>query len=212
MGPYLEQLLAIAGDALSDQSAFLENTVRLAATSLADELHELLTARNGFYAFESALHVFPAGETENGLSLSEWNSFGLWKSHYGEDISSVVFFAEDIFGEQFAIKDSKIHRFDSETYEFSYISESLELWAREVLEDYENQTGYTSAHKWQNIYGPIPPGYRLIPKMPFILDGSFEIDNLRVDDPVHAMHFRAELANKIRNLPDGATIEIQITE
>jgi hypothetical protein len=212
MGPYLQKLLSLSSPPLSAQNASLDMSLRTFAGALADELSEVLGAKNGFYAFESALHVFPAGETESGISLSDWNSFGLWKSHYGEDLTSVIFFAEDIFGEQFAIKDSGVFRFDPETYEFSYISESLELWAREILEDYENQTGYTAAQSWKNIHGPIPPGYRLIPKMPFILDGSFEIDNLRVEDPISAMHFRAELANKIRNLPDGATIEIHITD
>src|SRR5438309_1862194 len=79
---------------------------------LAPELLRLLALRNGFYAFESALHVFPAGHIEGVLDIETWNSEVLWRREFGSMADGCLFFAEDIFGGQFCIKDARVHSFD----------------------------------------------------------------------------------------------------
>lgn len=51
--------------------------------ALGAELHQLLTRRNGFYAFESALHVFPVGACDGVLDLATWNAAQTWRSGFG---------------------------------------------------------------------------------------------------------------------------------
>ncbi|WP_374406419.1 hypothetical protein [Pelagerythrobacter sp.] len=61
---------------------------------------KLLSKKDGFYAFESALLVRPLRDAPSVLSLVTWNSFDLWKSHYSDtqtDIQSYTFFGENIF-------------------------------------------------------------------------------------------------------------------
>jgi hypothetical protein len=81
------------------------------------ELLHMLEMKNGFYAFESALHVFPfALENRcNNQDLLRWNSPETWKKAYGDQADDLLCFAEDIFGYQFCSSHERILRFDPET-------------------------------------------------------------------------------------------------
>jgi hypothetical protein len=212
MGPHLRKLLSIACPALSEQPPTVEPKHVIDAGSLADEYAAMLRVRNSFYAFESALHVFPAGTVERGYSLAAWNDPTLWTGEYGDLLAGAVCFAEDVFAEQFVLIDGGVHRLDPEIGELSWIAASLEEWAGQILADYEFETGWTTASEWQGQHGPLPIGHRLIPKTPFVLGGEYDIDNLYAADPVEAMRFRAYLAGEIRDLPNGAQIEFKIVD
>ena len=97
-------------------------------------LADMLNARNGFYAFLSALHVFPAQSTADAYGLADWNSGTLWKSVYGEMAEDLLCVAEDVFGNQFAIYMDQIVMFKCETGESSVFASSLEEWAEKLLE------------------------------------------------------------------------------
>src|SRR5690349_9916776 len=97
LGPASQRLLSVASDALSSHV-----DVDLPESPLFRELAELLSQRNGFYAFESALHVLGVGENVLGRSLDVWNSGTSWRADYGGLARGFTFFAEDIFGAQFA--------------------------------------------------------------------------------------------------------------
>ncbi|MBT3161854.1 SMI1/KNR4 family protein [Streptomyces sp. Vc74B-19] len=167
---------------------------------------------NGFYAFEASLHVFPVDSAGSSTDLEEWNAPQLWRDAYDGMAEGLFFFAEDIFGGQFAIKDEVIHSFDPETGESSPVAESLEGWAAEILSDYEFLTGYPVAHEWQALNGVIEDGSRLIPKCPFVLGGEFSTGNMYVLDSVKAMRLRGDLAVQLRDLPDGATVRFKIVD
>lgn len=60
----LDKLLSIASLSLSKHGADISGeSLRLAGT-LADQLLGMLSQCNGFYALESALHVFPTHSSE----------------------------------------------------------------------------------------------------------------------------------------------------
>jgi len=102
--------------------------------------------------------------------------------------------------------------FDPETGEATRVAGSLEGWARAVLDDHELLTGYPLAHRWQVERGPIPAGSRLVAKVPFACGGDFEIENLALLGAVEGMRARAQIANQLRELPDGARISFRITD
>ena len=179
-------------------------------TPLGTELTALLARANGFYAFESALHVRPSGG--GGQDLADWNEQTLWRDAYGGLADGLLFFAEDVFGGQFALASGGVVAFNPETGERTATANSLESWAATVLADYQFQTGYPLAHQWQQRHGALPPGQRLLPKRPFVLGGKYEMDNLYPLDAVQGMRLRGELAVQIRDLPDGATIRFNIVE
>ncbi len=206
----LSKLASIAGPPLGE--AALNLSEWLGESPQDVELAQLLAKRNGFFAFESALHVFHVGSEVVGVSLGDWNAEDLWRAGYEGITDGLTFFAEDIFGHQFAIGSGGVYRFDPETGERERIAADLKEWALLILGDYKVETGYPLAHEWQRLHGPLPVGKRLVPKLPFVLGGEFSVDNLHAQDAVEAMCYRASIATQLRDLPDGATIRLQVVE
>lgn len=180
------------------------------AGGLAGELEQMLRAKNGFYAFESALHVFASEASAGERGLADWNAGELWAGEYRDLADGCVFFAEDVFGNQFCLKDDRVWAFDAETGSRQELAASLEAWAARVLEDSPLLTGHPLGQAWQARHGALPIGRRLCPRQPFVLGGAFEIDNLLALDAVTGMRFRACVAVQIRDMPDGTEVEIKV--
>jgi hypothetical protein len=198
----MEKLMSISSSAIEcrapDRDLLIEGTV---------DLYELLAQKNGFYAFESALHVFPSARLGvPGRSLEEWNSPTLWKQSYGELLPPGLFFAEDIFGGQFLLSGGSIHRFDQETAETAYFASSIGEWETGLLADYGYCTGYPLGHEWQTKNGSLPVGYRLVPRIPFVCGGAFESSNLIQAEAGAVMRYWAEFALEVSQVPDGEQI------
>jgi hypothetical protein len=181
-------------------------------SNIPPTIYALLQKRNGFYAFEAALHVFGSQTDSPEISIEQWNSPDLWRDKYGGMDDGCFFFAEDVFGVQFAFRKDDICTYEPETGQQTQFAKDLEDWAAKILADYNLHTGYSLAHEWQLQNGHLPVGKRLIPKVPFVAGGQFDIANLYAGDSVEAMHWRAFLAQHIESLPDGAKIEFKITE
>jgi hypothetical protein len=209
---HVEKLLSISSDPLSRQAVTINLPDFSDYGQLGEQLAALLRQKNGFYAFESALHVFPAAGYEKEMTLSRWNSFGLWRHEYGDLIGKVLFFGEDTFGDQFCLNDGQICSFDAETAELQVLGCDLEAWAKRILEEYGLLTGYPLVHKWQKRHGPLLIGTRLMPKIPFVLGGEYALENFYTLTSVSAMKSRGNLARQIKNLPDGTQVEFRIID
>jgi len=122
----------------------------------------------------------------------------------------MLFFAEDAFGNQFAIDADRVVFFDPETAKAEKVAQTLEDWAGILLDDYAYYTGYPVAHEWQVRNGPLRPGVRLLPKVPFVCGGEFSVSNLGPIEEREGMGFRANLARQMKDLPDGARINFKI--
>ena len=177
---------------------------------MAGELIDLLRARNGFFAFGAALHVFPCESTDFSRGLVEWNEPGLWKHEYQSFVDPGLCFAEDIFGNQFSIKDGSVHHFEVETGALTSIASSLEEWAALILSDDQLWTGWPVAQRWAEHDGPVRLHKRLHPATPFVCGGSYEVDNLRPIDAAEMMAKWGSFARQIHGLPDGAQIKIAV--
>lgn len=176
---------------------------------LGNDVFDMLRRKNGFYAFESSLHVFPAAG-EGHIDLDAWNSEDLWRGTYNDLSAGLLFFAEDIFQDQFCLSPKGIVRFEAETGDKEHFADSLETWANLLLEDFSYQTGWRLASEWQQIHGPIPIGKRLMPKIPFFLGGEFSMDNLWAGESVAGMRAKGDLAIQTRNLPDGSKVTLRV--
>src|SRR4051812_25431454 len=125
LGPRTRTLLSIGSDAAGTGAPS-----ELPVGRVLDELADLLAERNGFYAFESALHVFGSGPCAVADSLEGWNSAAGWIASYeGLADGLFFFFAEDAFGAQFAVRGEEILTFDPETAEAKVMASSIEDWA-----------------------------------------------------------------------------------
>ncbi|MBX3176425.1 MAG: SMI1/KNR4 family protein [Candidatus Hydrogenedentes bacterium] len=177
--------------------------------SLGDQLIGLLCLRNGFFAFESSLHLFPI-DTDYSMNILAWNDRRLWKQHYSLGLPDFYCFGENIFGEQFCTYEDHVCRFDPETGEMEQLAPSIEAWAEMILEDCNLYTGYSLGHEWQINNGPLDLGTRLVPRLPFVCGGEFAIRNLVAMDALEGMRSRASLANQIHEIPDGCQIQFEI--
>jgi hypothetical protein len=200
VGPRLDDLLSVSGPQVGVSPASING--------LPADLGHMLTRRNGFVVFESALHVLagrPAGE--GVMTIQQWNEQKLWRVSYDGLADGLLFFAEDVFGGQFALGSTGVvMAFDPETGAVEQVASDLEDWADRMLSEYAILTGFPVAHAWQELHGPIPAGQRLIPKRPFVLGGEFSPENLYLLDAAEGMRLRGSLAVQIRDLPDGATV------
>lgn len=206
----IDKLLSLCAPATGFALKADVQVFRNCAGSKGEELHYMLSKMNGGYGFEGALHFFSADEACKDLSIERWNSNDLWRSDYKELDPLGYFFAEDVFGNQFFIKNERISTFDPETGETEEIADSLSDWASEIVGDYDFYTGHSLAHEWQEVHGPIPQGSRLLPKIPFVTGGEYEVENLYALDSVKAMKYRASIALQIKDMSDGSKINIKI--
>jgi hypothetical protein len=133
---------------------------------------------------------------------------GLWKHEYLPFVDPGLCFAEDIFGNQFSIKDRRIHYFEAETGVLRSIASSIETWAELILADDRFWTGWPFAERWAEHDAPIPLHQRLHPATPFICGGSYEVDNLRPIDAAEMMAKWGSFARQIHTLPEGARIKL----
>lgn len=196
-------------------ASILELTGEQYEVRVPECLLPLYEKRNGFYAFETALHVFPVGEGRHAMDLLTWNGSKLWRDKYGDLVrDDWVFFAEDAFGGQFVVTDEgqQIQTFDPETGETEYLANNIEGWSSALLADYQTLTGQPLAHEWQVANGPLTPGKRLLPKTPFVLGGEFAVSNLYASDAVTGMRVRGEIARQIKDMPDGTQVKLNFVE
>ncbi|WP_238346708.1 SMI1/KNR4 family protein [Pseudomonas viciae] len=206
----LDTLLSNASSSLSEHEPERLGLSHGLLDRLADQLFGMLRRRNGFYAFECALHVFPTHSSQQEIGIYDWNANALWRSGYKYMADGCFFFAEDVFGGQFCFKDGKVYIFDPEIGSLEYLADDIESWAKSILVDFDVLTGHPLAHQWQKQNGQLPAGKRLLPKVPFVLGGEFVLDNLYLADAVEGMKLRADIASQIRDLPDGAQIKFNV--
>lgn len=200
----LQKLLSIASEPLSpgpsEEKALCEVT---------PELGDLLSRRDGFVAFESALVVFPTRTGSGVPGIQEWNDPAGWRSRYRDVLApEYCCFAHDLFGTQFAISPSEVIRLDPEVGHVERYASTLEEWAKRLLQNYREDTAWPLAHDWQLLNGVLPPGSRLLPRQPFVLGGEFEVDNLVAVECQQAMAFWGMLYEGIREVPEGQPVHL----
>lgn len=168
----------------------------------------VLNVKNGFYAFENALLFRPLSTSGNVQGIIEWNKADGWRVAYGDLVAGIVFFAEDIFAVQFGVHADGVVSFNPETGAVYDIAATVEEWAAEILEDYEELTGWPVAHEWQGTNGGLVPGQRLLPRVPFVLGGEYESTNLVAIGEIDAMRKLGGLFQAISGLADGEKVSL----
>ena len=200
MSVNIKKLLSICSDSIVKTSPSFSQLTKERLGNLCDDFHTILFQRNGFYAFESALHVFPSDLSDSTINIENWNSENLWQKNYNELMKDYFFFAEDIFGSQFCVLDNKIYLFDPETANAQEMASNFDEWAYKILNRSNFFTGFPLAHEWQSKNGAISTKERLLPKIPFVLGGKFVVDNLYNLNAIQGMKIRADLATQICSL------------
>lgn len=208
----LNLLLESANEIISAAPPELDGWTTQHAGARLPELEYIYRHKNGFLAFDRALRFFAADPRVHDLSVSRWNSPRLWRDHYGSLADGLLFFADDIFGGQFCIKDDEVFAFEPETGALEHLADDLEGWAALMLTETDYHTGRPLALDWQEQFGALEPTQRLIPTLLFNLGGEYSLANLVVKDATVGMLIRGPIAQKIDGIPDGTKIRFVITD
>jgi hypothetical protein len=209
----IAKLLDVASSALSPGPALVAVKNTGCDRQIITDWCRLLAARNGFYSFESALHIFPSRSNPEHFGLDEWNSADLWREEYAGLIDGdILFVAEDVFGNQFGLIEDFVCRFDAETAALTIFSRSVAEWSERMLTEFNLHTGYPVAHEWQSRCGRIAAGRRLVPKAPFALGGNPLVENLYECEAVTGMRMRGHRARQLADAPNGAAIKYSVVD
>ncbi|MEO0600013.1 MAG: hypothetical protein AAF211_01175, partial [Myxococcota bacterium] len=153
-----------------------------------------------------ALLLPPSGDNRGAVTFEQWNR-GEWRCHYAAWHRARVF-AFDAFLDMFAEMDGQVVRLNPYTAEVEAHAPSLEEWAAKLLADYDFETGWSIAHAWQVQNRRLRQDERLVPRTPFVLGGGYDVDNVVAVEMRHAIGPIAELYEQLRDLPDGAQIQL----
>jgi hypothetical protein len=170
---------------------------------------QFLKAHDGLSAFRGGLRIFG---TQRSLlpSISEWNSPDLWKSEYRELERGITFFAEDFLGNQFGFEKQAVIRFLAETGDREAFSQDFEGWLQKIVADPVEELALWLLDDWHARHQGPNPGEHLCPKIPFVVKGQTEADNLYVCDRIESMRFKGSFAHQIRHLPTGGQVQMRV--
>ncbi len=130
-------------------------------------LARLYEQTNGFYLFDDALHFARPKKRSHGTHPR------CGVASEDRIPSSDFFFTEDLFGEQFAVRDDAI-TFSTETGAYEHLANDLEACASPFLEDGDFLTGRPVAIARPQHHNTLRPGQRLAPTRPFMMGGEYE--------------------------------------
>jgi hypothetical protein len=172
---------------------------------LPEALRDLLDWQNGFVLHGGALHV-------RGASTNpEWHSLRLaWQGEhalhklYGTVLPDDIPFAQDVFGDQFLLRDEVVMRLFAETGEVEKMAEDLDEFLAAVNIDLE---GYLNVQP-----GQLEPGQLLLAYPPFCFEEASGKVDLSPLPAAEVIRFHAQVAAQLKDVPEGAKIEFKVGE
>lgn len=180
----------------------------LGSLALDADYQAFLGARNGLYAFARGLHIFGLDDAKPYHDARARNR-GAWRGAYGPLLEGMAFFAEDVFGNAFGMRAGEAFSFDPETGKLEKVGAGFRGWADYLVGDLGYATGGGVAKAFAAANGPIAWDCRLSPIKPFVLGGEFALANLRALPWDKNSELRSEIYRKIKDLPEGAKVEIR---
>lgn len=180
---------------------------------LAKTHRQLLEKRNGGYFWGGALHVFGACAEPEFHGLVPWNAPDLWRAPYAEAAEGLFFFAEDAFGDQFALDAAgKVYQFLSEQGLAKEIADDFDQWLLMVVEATDELLAREAFAGWAAEHGKLPHGEQLQAYPPFSFAGEDDDVTLEAVDAIENMLFHGEIARAIADIPEGVRVRIEFTE
>jgi len=180
---------------------------------LPDSYSFLLEIANGFVLKRSWFRLFGVEPDLTYLDIHQWNR-SPWIAEYGNLAAGLVFFAEDVFGDQYAFRfvssarEPTLVKFWCEGGEVQDLGvTSLQTWFLETVFSDEplfldRDLAVAAFQK-----GLRPSGKEHLSFiLPLITGGSAEVENIEVLDRIFHLHLLGQLSLKNLRLPEGERI------
>jgi hypothetical protein len=178
---------------------------------LPSGLRAALEARNGCVAYRGALHVRGACLAPAWHSLrNAIEGVQSFATLYPEVRPGDIPFAEDAFGDQFLLRDGQVWQLAAETGELAEIAPGIEDFFESVIADIGGVLGYEPVQAAGLAGGEVPPGKLISVYPPFVAEAGEGGRSFRAVDGLEVRTALASFAAQIRELPDGATVQIRV--
>jgi hypothetical protein len=124
----------------------------------------------------------------------------------------LTFFAEDVFGNQFAWDGHVVLRFVAETGARQEAAKSAREWSERVRDDQDEWLNRWLLEDWKAANGPLAASDHLVPKVPFCLGSAPEAAQLLAMERYQDMRFKGSLAWQLKDVPPGGKVRFKITD
>ena len=183
---------------------FEEPPDSLLMKAVPNALRRILNRVNGFILHDGLLHVRGACELPDWHSLNKaLDGPSAFHSLYESVEPNDIPFAQDQLGDQFLLRSEQIFRLSAESGEVELLAESLDEFFDRVNNDPEEYLNVSLDHS-------LMPGELLLAYPPFVVREAGAGVSLKAIPANQVILFHADLARQIKNLPDGASIEITL--
>lgn len=175
------------------------------------ELQQLIAQRNGFVAFRGGLHV------RGACTAPDWHSLraamegpGSFAARFRTVKKDDVPFAQDVFGDQFILRDGKVYKLDSYADQLEPIADGLVDFFGKVQEDPIRLLELGHLAQFESTGETLRPGELLMEWPPFVVEGSEKGVTLRRIPAAERLEFLADIARQLRGVADGTKVEFKI--
>jgi len=196
--------ISFADSPIADQALLVD---------LPAELRSLLTRCNGFIAFRGGLHVRAACIEPGWHSLRDaWRGPRAYWRFYRSLSSDDIPFAQDCLGDQFFLRDSKVHRLHAELDDTDDLGWTLDEFFDAVAVDPDEVLALEPLDKFLADGGCLTPGLLLQAYPPFCMSESSAGNvSLRAVPADELRGYLADLAARIRDVSDGGQVSMKVT-
>ena len=146
-------------------------------------------------------------------SLREaWLGQNAFHRLYPELTPQDIPFAQDCLGDQFLLREGMVWRLFAETGETETLEETLSQFLRSAQTDPVEELGLQPLMQFQQDGGKLQPGQLLAAYPPFCMEESEDGVTLSAVPCEERHRFLAQFAAKIRALPEGAQLELNVMD
>jgi hypothetical protein len=180
---------------------------------LPQPLAEALRQRNGCVAYEGGLHVRGACTSPGWHSLrNAWEGPLALHQLYDEVEEADIPFAEDALGDQFLIRDGAVLHLWAETGEIETAAASLDEFFGSVLADPQGTLALEPLLAYRAEDQQLAPGQLLMAYPPFCVTAAEKGVKLSAMDALERRLFLGAVASQIRGLPEGAEVQLKLSD
>jgi hypothetical protein len=174
---------------------------------LPEELGEIIEPTGGFILHNGAIHfrgcTFEPGW--NSLRPIYHGNHSLKTLYPAVDVDDVPF-AQDQLGDQYLLRGVEVMHLDAETGEVKRFARCLTEFMDGIQADIEDYLNVSLSHR-------LLPGQGLHAHPPFcVKESAGGASSLRAVPITELIHFHADLARQIADVPDGGKMQFQIVD
>ena len=190
-------------------SAYLKDVTKNIST-LDCRYVDFIELNNGGFFFNDSLVIYAPTNSHETYCLHRINE--KINLEFGIISRDKFFFACDVFGNQFCfdLPTGKIYFFNIESGDCEFIADDFIKWIQVMKTSIDYYTGRPFIIKWEEVMGQLNDDERLTAKMPFIIGGEYDLENVRVEKFDKILEFCASFAKQIFDLPDKTKVNIKI--